>query len=55
MVYEKTNFTPNVASVGWDGSHKGMKLTPDVFVYLIEIVCENNTTLTYKGNITLVK
>lgn len=55
VVFEKTNFNANDATAGWDGSYKGKKLNPDVFVYTIDIMCENNTVLTYKGNIALIQ
>lgn len=55
VVYEKNNFQPNDANAGWDGTHKGQKLLPDVFVYMFEIICDNNTTLVYKGNIALIR
>ncbi len=55
VMYEKNDFKANVESAGWDGTFKGRKLTPDVFVYVFEIVCDNNTTMVYKGNIALIK
>ena len=55
VVYEKANFNANDASSGWDGTFKGKKLNPDVFVYTIDIMCENNTILNYKGNIALIR
>ncbi len=55
LLYEKTNFQPNDISSGWDGSFKGQKLTPDVYVYIIEVVCDNNQIFTLKGNVTLLK
>ncbi|MDB5222033.1 MAG: hypothetical protein JWN83_700 [Chitinophagaceae bacterium] len=55
VVYEKANFNANDASAGWDGTFKGKKLNPDVFVYTIDIMCENNTILNYKGNIALIQ
>jgi gliding motility-associated-like protein len=54
-VYAKYSFKANDATQGWDGTFKGQKLLSDVFVYLFEIQCDNNTTLVYKGNITLIK
>lgn len=54
VVYEKADFTANVPSAGWDGTYKGKKLTPDVYIYVIEILCDNNTLLVYKGNIALI-
>ena len=55
IVFEKANFNANDASAGWDGIYKGKKLNPDVFVYTIDIMCENNTILTYKGNVALIQ
>jgi gliding motility-associated-like protein len=55
VVFEKGNMSPNNASMGWDGTFKGQQLNPDVFVYTIDVVCDNNTVLTYKGNIALIK
>ena len=54
LVFEKTNLNANDALTGWDGSFKGKKLTPDVFVYTVDIICDNNTILTYKGNVALI-
>lgn len=55
VVYEKNAFMPNDASAGWNGTHNGQKLTPDVYVYTIEIVCDNNNTLVFKGNVALIQ
>ena len=55
VVYEKSGFLPNDASAGWDGTYKGKKLGVDIYVYVIEILCDNNTLLVYKGNIALIK
>jgi gliding motility-associated-like protein len=55
MVFEKNNFSANDASKGWDGTYKGKMSSPDVFVYLIEVVCENGTPLSFKGNVSLIQ
>lgn len=55
LMYEKTNFQPNDISSGWDGTYKGKKLAPDVFVYLIEVICDNNQIFSFKGNVTLLQ
>ncbi|MDP4282827.1 MAG: PKD domain-containing protein [Bacteroidota bacterium] len=54
VVFEKSNFNANDASYGWDGTYKGRKLSADVFVYTLEVVCDNNTSLVFKGNIALI-
>jgi hypothetical protein len=55
VVYEKSNFLANDASSGWDGTHKGVKQNPDVYVYVIEVLCDNNTVLALKGNVALIR
>ena len=55
VVFEKHNFMPNDPSSGWDGTFKGVKLTMDVFVYTIDIVCDNNSVLTFNGNVALIQ
>ena len=54
IVFEKSNFNANDASYGWDGTYKGRILSADVFVYTLEVVCDNNTNLVFKGNIALI-
>ena len=55
VVFEKSNFNANDAAGGWDGTYKGKQLPSDVFVYMMQVVCNNNSTLTFKGNITLLR
>jgi gliding motility-associated-like protein len=55
VVFEKANFNANDASAGWDGTFKGKKLSPDVFVYTLEVVCANNQPLVFKGNVALIR
>jgi gliding motility-associated-like protein len=55
VVFEKSNFLPNDPTAGWDGTFNGKKLDPDVYVYTIEIICDNNFILTYKGNVALMR
>ncbi len=55
VVFEKGNFNANDASSGWDGTYRGKKLAPDVFVYSLEVLCSNNQSLVFKGNVALIK
>ncbi len=55
LVFEKNSFNANDAGSGWNGTFKGVKVNPDVFVYSIEIICDNNSILIYRGNVALVK
>jgi gliding motility-associated-like protein len=55
IIFEKNNFNANDASKAWDGTFKGKKLNSDVFVYMVEVVCDNNEKLVFKGNVALIK
>jgi gliding motility-associated-like protein len=55
LVFEKTNFSSNDPSQGWDGTYKGKILSPDVFVYMIDVLCSNNQFQELKGNVTLLR
>jgi gliding motility-associated-like protein len=55
LVFERHNFDANDISSGWNGTFKGAALPPDVYVYMLDLECENNTVLTIKGDVTLIR
>jgi gliding motility-associated-like protein len=55
VVFERGNFSPNNPTYGWDGKIKGVVGPPDVYVYTAEVICENGTSYTYKGNVSVLK
>jgi gliding motility-associated-like protein len=55
VVFERLNFNANDAASGWDGTYKGAKLSPDVYIYSCEVVCINNEIIPFKGDITLLR
>lgn len=55
QVFSKTNFPANDPSHGWDGTVKGKAAGPDVYVYTIEIVCDNGEVFRYSGNVMLIR
>jgi hypothetical protein len=55
MVYRRDNFRPNDPGAAWDGRFQGRELPPDVFVYMINVVCENQSIVTLKGDIALIR
>jgi gliding motility-associated-like protein len=55
LVFDKANFKPNDPVFGWDGKINGVVPHPDVFVYIAEVICENGSAYSYKGNVTLLK
>ncbi len=55
MVFEKRDFPANSAAAGWDGTFNGRPAPVDVYVYTIEVVCDNAQVIALNGNITLVR
>ncbi|WP_176112893.1 PKD domain-containing protein [Sediminibacterium ginsengisoli] len=55
LVYSVREFDANDASKGWDGKSGGREAPADVYVYTIEIVCENNAVIASQGNISLLR
>ncbi|PZR27130.1 MAG: hypothetical protein DI535_12005 [Citrobacter freundii] len=54
VVFENRNFPANDALAGWDGKYKGNRAQPDVYVYQIEIQCDNGELIKLSGNIALI-
>jgi gliding motility-associated-like protein len=55
LVFESYNMKPNDAMGGWDGTFKGKQLPVDVFVYVMELLCDNDEVLVYKGDVALIR
>lgn len=55
MVFESKNFTlPASDSAWWDGYFNGEKVTPDTYVYRIEIEYTGKRPIIYTGEIAIV-
>lgn len=48
-------FETNSTSLGWDGTYKGKPVTPDVYVYYVEITCYDKSEFRKKGNISVIR
>ena len=55
LLFEKNSFNANDPTFGWDGTFKGKKLNSDIYIYTIDVICDNKTVLPYKGNVALVR
>lgn len=55
LVFERYNVLPNNATDGWNGTYNHKPLQSDVYVYMMEILCENGNVIPVKGNVTLLK
>lgn len=54
-VFARLNFTPNAAADGWDGTFQGQDAPAGIYVYMMEVICENNSVVTMKGNVALLR
>jgi gliding motility-associated-like protein len=54
-IFERKNFAANDITAGWNGTINGKPADQDVYVYVIEIICENATIIPYRGNVALVR
>lgn len=54
-VFERVNFAVNDPSVGWNGTYKGKKLGPDVYVYQVDVLCDNGETIRFEGSVSLIQ
>jgi gliding motility-associated-like protein len=54
LVFEKINFAVNDASAGWDGSYRGKRLSADVYVYQVDVYCDNSESIRFDGSISLI-
>jgi gliding motility-associated-like protein len=55
LVFEQHNFPVNSALYGWNGKYKGNKPVPDVYVYQVEVFCENSEIVRFEGNVALIQ
>ncbi|MGB8194429.1 MAG: PKD domain-containing protein [Chitinophagaceae bacterium] len=55
VVFEKRNFMANDPASGWNGTVKGKPADQDVYVYVIELICENATIIPFRGNVALIR
>ncbi|MBC8032610.1 MAG: PKD domain-containing protein [Chitinophagaceae bacterium] len=55
QVFERRNFAANDMNAGWNGLYNGKPATADVYVYILELVCDNAQIVPIKGNLTLIR
>ncbi len=54
-MFERTNIQINDASNAWDGTFGGAVQKPDVYVYIVDALCETGEPLFVKGDVTIIK
>jgi gliding motility-associated-like protein len=55
IVFQKRDFAANDPAAGWDGTINGKPAPVDVYVYTVDIICDNSTLIPYHGNVALIR
>ncbi|MFI5196482.1 MAG: PKD domain-containing protein [Chitinophagales bacterium] len=55
LLFERDNIRINDASNAWDGSYGGATPRPDVYVYIVDAICETGQPLFIKGDVTIIR
>jgi gliding motility-associated-like protein len=55
LLFERDNINVNDASNAWDGSYNGGTPRPDVYVYVVDALCENGQPISVKGDVTIIR
>jgi gliding motility-associated-like protein len=55
LLFERENINPNDAANSWDGSFQGSLPLPDVYIYVVDAICENGKVINKKGSVTVIR
>ena len=55
VVFERTNMAVDDRTQGWDGKKGGRLLSPDVYVYTVEALCDTGEPIKWKGDVMLLR
>ena len=55
LMFEKTNIQINDAVNSWDGTYNNQTPLPEVFVWVVDAICENGSKISKKGSVTVVR
>ena len=55
LLFERTNISLNDVANAWDGSFNGTPPRADVYVYLIDAVCDTGEPIFIKGDVTIIR
>jgi gliding motility-associated-like protein len=55
LLFQRENINVNDEQAGWDGTARGQKLSPDVYVYVMDVYCASDEHITMKGDISILR
>jgi gliding motility-associated-like protein len=55
VVFERNNMQVDDRQQGWDGRKDGRLLSPDIYVYTVEAICDNGEPIRWQGDVMLLR
>ena len=55
LLFERTNIAMNDETNAWDGTFGGGTPRPDVYVYVVDAICETGEPIFIKGDVTIIR
>ena len=55
LLFERDNIQINDAANAWDGTFAGGTPRPDVYVYVVDAICETGEPVFIKGDVTIIR
>ncbi len=55
LLFERSDIRMNDAGNAWDGSYLGGEPRPDVYVWVVDAVCESGEPINLKGDVTIIR
>lgn len=55
MIWTNEHFEPNTPVNGWNGTFRGEKINPGVYVWILEVEWKNGVVQKLFGDVTLLK
>jgi len=55
MVFNQIDVPHTSPSFGWDGTYRGKKMNPDVFVYLVNYTLIDGSEAKVAGDLSIIK
>jgi gliding motility-associated-like protein len=55
LLFENKDFAPNDPQLGWNGTARGDKVNPGVFIYAIEVEYFDGSSEVISGDVTVVR
>ncbi len=55
LLFERSGININDESNAWDGSYNGGTPRPDVYVWVVDAICETGEPISLKGDVTIIR